>query len=320
MGGRELSAYIGVDIGGTKISVVKGDDNGVVQSKVKFLNDRSPSEIIERILCEVENLLPATAVGVSCGGPLDDKRGVILSPPNLPKWDNVPIVKLLEERTHIPVFLQNDANACALAEWKLGAGRGSENMIFLTFGTGMGAGLILGGRLYSGTCGNAGEVGHIRLGNSGPEGYGKVGSFEGFASGGGIANAAKAVAKELLKRNEKCAFCSGLDFVDSITAESVAQAARDGDKYALDVYRDCGRMLGRGVSTLIDVLNPECVVIGSIYARALDLLQRYMLEKLEKETLSASLAACRILPATLGESLGDVAALMVAANGMTNGR
>ncbi len=315
-----MNEYIGVDIGGTKISVVKGDDGGEIRSKVKFLNDRSPNEIMERILVEVEKLLPATAVGVSCGGPLDDKRGIILSPPNLPGWDNVPVVRLLEERTHIPAFLQNDANACALAEWKLGAGRGSENMIFLTFGTGMGAGLILGGRLYGGACGNAGEAGHIRLENDGPKGYGKAGSFEGFVSGGGIACAARKAAQELLEGGKDCAFCSGLDSVNLITAESVAQAARRGDRCALDLYRNCGRMLGRGISMLIDLLNPECVVVGSIYARARDLLDVSMREELEKETLSDSLAACKILPAMLGESLGDVAALMVAANGTINGR
>ena len=114
-----------------------------------------------------------------------------MCPPNLPDWDNVPLVEMTEKRLGIKTILQNDANACAVAEWKFGAGRGTRNMVFLTFGTGMGAGLILDGRLYSGTNDMAGEVGHIRLAPKGPLGYGKKGSFEGFCSGGGIADLAK---------------------------------------------------------------------------------------------------------------------------------
>ena len=112
------------------------------------------------------------AVGISCGGPLDSKKGLILSPPNLPGWDNVPVTKLLSEALQVPAFLQNDADACAIAEWRFGAGQGCENMVFLTFGTGLGAGLILNGKLYQGASGMAGEVGHLRLFDNGHIGYG----------------------------------------------------------------------------------------------------------------------------------------------------
>ena len=165
--------YIGIDIGGTKCAVVKGtviDDRIKIESKVKFPTP-DKDEALSRIFSEVERLMPCNAIGISCGGPLDEERGVIMSPPNLPGWDSVPITKLLTERFGVPAYLLNDANACAVAEWKFGAGRGAENMVFLTFGTGMGAGLILNGRLYSGCCGMAGEVGHIRLSHDGPEGY-----------------------------------------------------------------------------------------------------------------------------------------------------
>ena len=132
-------------------------------------------------------------IGISCGGPLDSKKGIIFSPPNLPGWDNVPITRILSDEFGVETALQNDANACALAEWLMGAERGHSNMIFLTFGTGMGAGLILNGRLYSGTNDLGGEVGHIRLAKTGPVGFGKAGSFEGFCSGGGIAQLAKSI-------------------------------------------------------------------------------------------------------------------------------
>ena len=181
-----MKRFIGIDIGGTKCAVVSGSLEAGVRDKIRF-DTVSCEQTLAQIYAAVEKLMPADAIGVSCGGPLDEKRGVILSPPNLPGWDEVHIVEELERRFGIPAKLLNDANAGALAEWNFGAGRGSENMLFLTFGTGLGAGLILGGRLYSGTNGNAGEIGHIRLAPSGPIGYGKAGSFEGFCSGGGIA-------------------------------------------------------------------------------------------------------------------------------------
>ncbi|MBQ7292692.1 MAG: ROK family protein, partial [Clostridia bacterium] len=182
--------YIGIDIGGTKCAVVLGDSNGILK-KVAFKTEEC-KQTITKILDIAESFGTADAVGISCGGPLDSGRGVIMSPPNLPDWDNIPIVKLVSDRLGIPAYLQNDANACALAEWRFGAGRGTQNMAFLTFGTGLGAGLILNGRLVDGANGMAGEIGHIRLTDDGPTGYGKAGSAEGYCSGGGIARLGRA--------------------------------------------------------------------------------------------------------------------------------
>ena len=310
-----MKEYIGVDIGGTKIAVVKGDASGKVLKKVRFLNDMTPETAIGRIIDEARSMGSAEAIGISCGGPLDSKRGLILSPPNLPGWDSVPIVKLLEDALGIPAYLQNDADACALAEWKFGAGVGADNIIFLTFGTGMGAGLILNGRLYSGSCGSAGEIGHVRLERFGPVGYGKEGSFEGFASGGGIAQLGRVAALERLQMGLKTAYCESADSLDKISAQSIAQAAEAGDETAISVYRKCGEMLGRGLSILIDILNPEMIIIGSIYARSGKLLEESMREAIRAEALPHAAEACLILPAKLGESLGDVAALSVAVNG-----
>jgi glucokinase len=185
-------------------------------------------------------------------------------------------------------------------------------MIFLTFGTGMGAGLILNGQLYSGTCGNAGEIGHIRMERFGPVGYGKAGSFEGFASGGGIAQMAKSAALEHLQRGESTAYCRSIAELDTVTAETVAIAAKNGDASALSIYRTCGEMLGRGLSVLIDLLNPQKIVIGSIYVRAAELLSESMSSVLRQECLESSLRAVRIVPAELGEQLGNYAALALA--------
>lgn len=230
---------IGIDIGGTKCaillgSIMGGDQPSIIGKRVLMTKDfPDPYEMIGQFQQQIEDLLDChhvdinsvESIGISCGGPLDSVQGIILSPPNLKGWNEISIVRLFTEKYGIPVAIQNDANACALAEWKFGAGRGKQNMIFMTFGTGMGAGLILGSKLYSGTNDNAGEIGHIRLSDFGPVGYGKAGSFEGFCSGGGIAQLARFKATEQLQMGLAVGFCKSFDELSSITAQSVAMAA-----------------------------------------------------------------------------------------------
>jgi glucokinase len=317
---------LGIDIGGTKCAVVLGkeEENLDIIDKVSFPTEAHKGfqytyekiiEAIERII-NINNVKTqyVKAIGVSCGGPLDSKRGVILSPPNLPGWDNISITEMLEVRFGIPVSLQNDANACALAEWKFGAAKGYENAIFLTFGTGMGAGLILNGRLYSGTNDMAGEVGHVRMETCGPVGYGKAGSFEGFCSGGGIAQLARLKVMERLQRGESTLLCSSLDDLAKLSAKAVAEAASNGDELAKEIFRVSGEYLGKGLSILIDVLNPEIIVIGSIFARSQELLWPAALKIINEESLSMASQVCRVVPAALGDEIGDYAALAVAAN------
>ncbi len=306
--------YIGIDIGGTKCAVVKADENGKILDKIRF-ETTYYEETINKIFDGVEKMGKADGIGISCGGPLDSKRGIIMSPPNLPGWDNIKIVDMIKERFGTPAYLQNDANACALAEWKFGAGRGCSNMIFLTFGTGMGAGLILNGRLYEGASSSAGEAGHIRLSENGPVGFGKQGSFEGFCSGGGIAQLAKIKATELLQTGQKASFCESFSEIDSINAKKVAECAKQGFEDATEVYNRCGEYLGRALSIMVDLLNPERIVMGSIYARSGELLRVKMEEVMKRECLGASLSVCEIVPAQLGEEIGDVAAFSVAMSG-----
>lgn len=319
---------LGIDIGGTKCAVCLGryehgaQDEIVLVEKLPFPTDvaRGPDYIIGQILDHSERMLrehgmnpgDLSGIGMSCGGPLDADRGVILSPPNLYGWDDVPITEIVEKRFGVNVKLRNDADACALAEWKFGAARGYRNVIFLTFGTGMGAGLILNGALYTGANTMAGEIGHVRMSEHGPVGHGKAGSFEGFCSGSGIAQLARIKVLEQLQSGEKVSFCDGLEALPELTAKSVAGAARAGDPLAREIYALCGRYLGRGLSMLIDLLNPEIIVIGSIFARARDLLWPAVQETIEQESLARSRHVCRIVPAHHDEHLGDVAALAVA--------
>lgn len=314
-----MERYLGIDIGGTKCALVLGDQSGAVLHKVRF-DTADKDDTLARIMYSAERLIALAeeqgcavkGIGVSCGGPLDSRLGLIQSPPNLPGWDNVPIVQMLVEQFGIPAALCNDANACALAEYRFGAGKGCRNMVFLTFGTGMGAGLVLDGRLYVGANDNAGEVGHVRMAPDGPVGYYKKGSFEGFCSGGGLAQLGAAYAREALSEGRPCAFCKSEDQLGSITAKALAEAAQAGDRVALEVWEACGEMLGRGLAVLVDILNPECIVLGSIYARSGELLMQAMERTLREEALPGSLSVCRIVPAALTESVGDIAALCVA--------
>lgn len=313
---------LGIDIGGTKCAAVLGggilpeNTEGFIIDKLSFPTDvkRGWQIIVTQLLDTAEELLQKNSIqhneligiGISCGGPLDSKKGLIQCPPNLPDWDNVPIVAMFEEKFGVKTHLQNDANACAVAEWRFGAARGFENAIFLTFGTGMGAGLILDGKLYSGTNDMAGEVGHIRIAPDGPAGYGKRGSFEGFCSGGGIARLGQEMAKTSTLTSPL------FEKPEEMTAKSIAIAAKNGDVFAQQVYDVCAQKLGLGLSILIDILNPQAIVIGSIYERDQAMFDPIIKKVIEEEALALSAESCRILPAQLGNAIGDFAALGLA--------
>lgn len=318
---KQMKVIAGIDIGGTKCAVSFAhmeEESITFLDKVKMETDTECFEnAMNSFVCIIEDKLKEhqewelLSVGISCGGPLDAEKGLIMAPPNLPKWDHADVFTPLHDAFGVPVMIQNDADACALAEWSMGAGKGSKNMIFLTFGTGMGAGLILNNELYSGSCGLAGEVGHIRLEDDGPCGYGKNGSFEGFCSGGGIADLGRKKALEAIKAGNPPMFCKSEEELDTVSGKSIADALHAGDKLAAEIYDTVGKYLGRGVAILIDILNPEKIVIGSIYGRQKEVLDKEMYQALEKEALEVSRKACEIVPASLGEMIGDYAAISV---------
>jgi glucokinase len=289
-----MSLFIGTDIGGTKISVVIGDEQANVIASQRFLTASHPDpyDALREVARIARHLLSdagfelghVEGVGISCGGPLDSRQGLILSPPNLPGWDRIPICRFLSNELGRPSRLENDANAAALAEWRFGAGRGTSNMIFLTCSTGMGGGLIIDGRLYRGKQDLAGEVGHMRLTDDGPKAYDKKGSFEAWASGTGIAQQAGRPADE------------------------VGRDALAGDPEAMALVQHAGEMLGRGIAILCDVLNPEIVVCGTLAVKLGDLY----LEPARKVLAREALAPCLIVPSALGAEFGNKAALAAA--------
>ena len=295
----------GIDIGGTKCALSLGECG---EDSVKIIHREefpTAGKHWRDVLGEFADRLAAKGgvdnIGISCGGPLDSKHGMIMSPPNLPGWDGVPAVAFFEERFKVPVHLQNDANACAFAEWKFGAGRGTQNMVFMTFGTGLGAGLIINGCLYSGTNDNAGEIGHIRLAPTGPVGYNKAGSAEGFCSGAGMTKLAFIRAKE-----------RDIVLPEDFSTKELFKRVDAGDEFCTSVFKESASHLATILAYTIDIINPELIVLGGVFMRQSNRFMREISPILEREALPLANGVCKIVPAGLSENIGDYAALAVA--------
>ena len=310
---------VGIDIGGTKTAVVLAEDPTRILYREEFptLPNLGPEHAIDKIQQLIAAGLslhgwPRTfRLGVSCGGPLDRVRGIIQSPPNLSTWADVPIKKILENRFGMSCEVENDANAGAVAEHRYGAGQGCLNLIFLTMGTGLGAGLVLNGELYRGSSDMAGEIGHVSLTEGGPIGYGKAGSVEGWASGAGMAQHGAEIVKTAQDAGE-FSILTELSAQRSITARDVGDAARNGDRVAQRIVRNTGEKLGHALAMLVDVLNPQRIVIGGMALRLGDLLLEPALQVMRRDALAQSAAICQVVPARLGEQIGDISALCVA--------
>ena len=305
-------------MGGTKCASTLGKiENGNIEilKKDYFLTEnQDPFVILDKFSKFIEEALKEyeiSGIGISCGGPLDSKKGIIMSPPSLPLWNNIKITEYFENKFNIKTRLQNDANSGAVAEWKYGAGKGSDDVVFLTFGTGLGAGVISGGRLLTGANDNFGEIGHVRLTKKGPVGYNKEGSCEGYCSGSGIKRLAKILYEKELKKGNKSEYIESIG-IDNVDAKILADGYRCDDWFSKKVYKTSGKMFGETLSIIIDLFNPSRIVIGGIFMRSGDLLIKEARKVISKEALPLSRKVCKILPAALGENIGDISALVVA--------
>jgi len=313
---------VGIDVGGTKTAVVLSREPPEVLARAEFATRpaKGPQLALSQMKKSIHDLLPAQGLestdilrlGVSCGGPLDRVRGIIQSPPNLPTWEDVPLKSVLEEEFKVECLVENDANAGAVAEHRFGAGQGCQHLVFLTMGTGLGAGIITDGRLYRGADDLAGEIGHVRLTRSGPVGHNKAGSAEGWASGGGIAQLAAQSVAAAQKKGKRTLLAEHVRSGRPITAREVGTAAQKGDAVALEIVRSTGERLGEVLAILVDILNPERIVVGGLAMRLGDLLLDPARRVMKREALEPAARVCQVLPAALGESIGDIAALSVA--------
>ncbi len=307
---------VGIDIGGTKCATVIAHiekEQITLLNRVEIKTIGKPEDVIDKLILNIKGQLrelnlehtEIKQIGISCGGPLDSIKGIIQSPPNLKGWDNIPICDIVTRELSAPCKLKNDADASAIAEWQFGAAKGFKNAIFITFGTGLGAGLILNGQLYSGGSGSAGEIGHIRLAQDGPIGYGKKGSFEGYCSGGGIHQQIESFVELKKSQGQNKPWFTQ----QNISAKELSKLASAGDGVAIELFEIIGRNLGKGLSIIIDILNPDIIVLGGIYMRSHEYMDQSMYEVLKEEVIESSLSHVLIKPSKLGEQIGDYASL-----------
>jgi glucokinase len=309
---------LALDIGGTKLGagVVSGDGSVRAQRQAPSQVEDGPHRMIERHLALGREAVEASgvpwsqirAVGIACGGPLDPQAGIIQSPLSLPGWDDLPLVGIVEDAVRRPTVVDNDATAGALAEWWFGAGheRGSRNLVYMTISTGVGGGLVLDGRVYRGTAWNAGELGHLTVDYRGRRcACGRLGCLEAYASGTNIA----VRAREALAASGEP---SALRDVAAVTSREVAEAAAAGDPIASRIWDDTMEMLGSAIANVLDVFNPDLIVLGGgvtrVGAQLLDPVRRIGIG-------SAMPPAARsgdVVLARLGEDLGVVSAAAVA--------
>ena len=313
---------IGVDLGGTKISVgampVDGSREIAMRADLTLASVSGADGVVGRIASNIDAVIAQTiaetgctrsdfiGVGVGAPGPLDRKKGIVLVAPNL-GWHDYPLKERVEHAVGIRTTLENDANCATLGEWWVGAAKGATNAIGMTIGTGIGGGLILDGKLYHGASDVAGEIGHTTIDSNGRRcACGNYGCLEAYASGPAIAERAREALAggELSFLNEMV----GGD-VAKITAATVYEAAKRGDSVAAEVVRDTARFIGIGLANLLNVFNPEVVVIaGGVTQAGEDLLAPIRAE-VKRRAFKAAVDACRIVPGALGATAGTVGAV-----------
>lgn len=311
---------VGVDIGGTNLSagLVSVEDGEVRGFRTRPTNAhggadtvvRRVLELVEEATAEVlgEDRRGLLGVGVGSPGPLNRATGVVLETPNL-GWRDFPLRDRIAEAVGLPATLDNDANCATYGEWWKGAGRGVDTLVGLTLGTGIGGGIVLSGELYHGASDVAGEIGHMTINYGGRRcACGNYGCLEAYASGPNIA----ARAVEGIRAGASSALVEMVDGdLDRVSARTVYEAALAKDRYARDILAETARMLGVGIASLVNVLNPEVVVVAGGVTRAGEHLFEPLREEVRRRSFRAASDVCRIVPAELPDTSGVVGAAAV---------
>jgi glucokinase len=305
-----------VDLGGTKIiaAVVLPDGKIISRNYCLTTADEGPEIVIDRIVFAVNRAIAQAnlttsemiGIGIAAAGILDTERGVVTTSPNLQHWHNVPLRDILADRLGIVTYVINDANAAALGEHRFGAGIGFDNMIYLTVSTGIGGGVIIDGELCSGTDGCAGEVGHMTVEADGPQCHcGNFGCLEALASGWAVAKA----AITRINNGEKSSIVELVDGrLENITAETVAAAARRGDQLAADIVAEAANYLGIGLANLVNIFNPELIVIGGGLSKMGNMLLKPARKVIKGRAFQLPAQTVSIVRARLGSNAGIVGA------------
>lgn len=315
-----MAKRIGIDVGGTNVKIALVDDNGkiIYSNSVPTYAKMGYEYTVNNIKQAIKDLMKETnttpsdieGIGFDFPGQVDCKTGVVKLAPNIPGWVNVPIAQMIEDEFHIPTRIDNDVRCAALGELKFGAGRGCENFICITVGTGIGSGIVINGKVVRGATNAAGELGHIKLQmNDGPIcGCGDTGCLEAFASGPAIV----AMAQEYIKGGKSTKFRE-MAAVEGgeITPYMVAKAAEEGDPVAKRIFEIVGEYIGIGLTSVINLLNPERVIIGGGVAESGELLLGPIRKTIKERAMVVAGNAVEIVPAQLGNSAGVIGASML---------
>ncbi|MDP3786545.1 MAG: ROK family protein [Candidatus Omnitrophota bacterium] len=311
MADRVSPHYLGIDIGGTNIrlGIVDGKGKVLIRYRIPTLKKQGKDKVIARLLRAIEFIIkksarPVKGIGIGCPGPLDNRKGIVLSPPNLPDWKGVPLKKIVEKRFRLPVILENDANLIGLGENWRGAGKNASSMVLLTLGTGIGSAFILGKRLWSGSRGFASEFGHVSIDLNGPRcGCGNRGCIEVYASATAVARR----LKEALKKGETSRVFKSTK--DNITADGIYLAAKKGDRLSRRIVDETGLYLGAAIANIVNALNPEMIVISGGMAKAGKPLLDKIKETVKERALKESRRGLKIVVGRLGEDAGIIGAV-----------
>ena len=303
---------VAVDLGGSKIALGIISRDYLILAREHFLTqaEEGVDSVIKRIISAVKQITASAnttlshiyGVSIAAAGAIDSRRGIITLSPNLPGWRDIPLGSIIEERLGIRTWLLNDANAAALGEHHFGAGRGVANLVYLTIGTGIGGAVIIDGKLYTGVCGSAGEIGHMTIDTNGPGcECGNIGCLEQLAAGKAIARE----AKNRLASGERSSLSEDVaGKLEDVTAEDVAVAAKKGDTLAIDVVNSAATYLGVGMVNLVNIFNPEAIVVGGGVANMGDLLLAPARQVVRERAFLESAAAVCIVAAELGSDAG----------------
>ncbi len=315
---------LGIDIGGTKISVCIGDKNGNLIDEERFFTQplKGSKNAVKKMIETAEKLIKKNkisinAIGISSPGPISLEKKMILNPPNLPGWENTPIIDIFEKAFNLPVLMNNDANAAILAEYEFGGAKGTPNMLYLTVSTGMGGGIIVDHKLVQGITDTAGEIGHFILDVNGPPcPCGLKGCFEAFCGG---ANLAKKMRREIQNGSVKTDLLKIVNKkVEDIDIECLIQGVKKKDPYALELWEMFSMRLAQGIGTLIMTLNPEAIILGTIAIHAKELLLSRVRHHLPKFAWRHAIEACTISPSILGDRISELSALALAVRALKN--
>jgi glucokinase len=316
--------FIGIDIGRTKITICLATEKGNIVDSKRLLTQplngaKNGIKIISQEIDDMVkrnnlNIKDIMSIGIGSPGPISSQEGKILNPPDFKGWQNIEIVKMFKEIYHKPTFMNNDANAACLAEWEFGSAKKINDLVYLTASTGMGGGVIVDGQLLQGITDTAGEIGHFVLDINGPKcPCGQNGCFEAYCGG---ANLARHIQTRIVKEKIKTKILDEAEgVIEQIDVPCLIRALKAKDAFAIEIWHEFIIRLAQGIGIIIQTLNPQAIILGTIAIHAQDLLLKPLKKELPRFCWKDPLEKCRIEPSSIGQNISELSAIALAVSG-----